>query len=271
MRRQRLDNEIVRRKLAGSEQEAAGLIAAGRVTVGGAPATNAGRFVGADEAVVILHAPPRFVTRAGAKLAAGLERFDLAVDGVRALDAGASGGGFTDCLLQHGARHVVAVDVGYGLLHERLRPDPRVEVRDRTNVRDLAPGDLGPPFDLVVADLSFISLRIVLPQLLAQGRRGADFVLLVKPQFEATRAEASRGRGVIRDPAVWHRVLAELADDLATHGAEALAGAVSPIRGAEGNVEFLLHAARPQDDGLRRDGQPLDVDEVVTEALRATR
>jgi 23S rRNA (cytidine1920-2'-O)/16S rRNA (cytidine1409-2'-O)-methyltransferase len=271
MRRRRLDSEIVRRKLAGSEQEAAALIATGRVTVGGAPATNAGRFVGANEAVVVLDAPPRFVTRAGAKLAAGLERFDLAVDGARALDTGASGGGFTDCLLQHGARQVVAVDVGYGLLHERLRADPRVEVRDRTNVRDLAPGDLGPPFDLVVADLSFISLRLVLPQLVGQGRGGANVVLLVKPQFEATKAEASRGRGVISDPAVWRRVLAEVADDLATQGADVLAGAVSPIRGAEGNVEFLLHAALPQDDRLPRDGHLLDVDEVVTEAQRAIR
>ncbi|MGH9214173.1 MAG: TlyA family RNA methyltransferase [Acidimicrobiales bacterium] len=271
MRRRRLDTEIVRRKLAGSKQEAAELIAADRVTVGGAPAANAGRFVSPNEAVVILNEPPRFVTRAGAKLAAGLERFNLSVENVRALDAGASGGGFTDCLLQHGARQVVAVDVGYGQLHERLRADPRVEVLDRTNIRDLAPGDLGPPFDLIVADLSFISLRHVIPGLIGQGRHGTDLVLLVKPQYEATRAEASRGKGVIRDPEVWRRVLAEIAGELLMKGASVLAGAISPIQGAEGNVEFLIHAALPEDMAPRQHQPLIDVDDLVAEAIRLSR
>ena len=185
---------------------------------------------------------PRFVGRGGDKLAAALDRFAVPVDGSRALDAGASTGGFTDCLLQYGARCVVAVDVGYGQLHERLRADPRVESVERTNVRDLVPGDLGPPFDLVVADLSFISLRTVLAPLLGHAVPGADIVLLVKPQFEAGRDEAARGRGVIRDPAVWRRVLDEVLIALRATGAAIMGAMVSPLTGADGNVEFLVHA-----------------------------
>lgn len=242
MTRRRLDHEIVRRKLASTAEEAVALVASGRVTVGGAPASNPGRYVGPDEAVVVVAEAPRFVTRAGAKLAAALDRFDLAVDGVRALDAGASGGGFTDCLIQRGARHVVAVDVGYGQIHERLRADHRVDVRDRTNIRDLAPGDLGPPFDLVVADLSFISLRLVAPQLVGQGRDGTDMVLLVKPQFEATKAEASDGRGVIRDAGVHQRVVAEVGAAVEHVGASVQGVVPSPVQGTHGNTEFLMHA-----------------------------
>jgi 23S rRNA (cytidine1920-2'-O)/16S rRNA (cytidine1409-2'-O)-methyltransferase len=185
---------------------------------------------------------PRFVGRGGEKLAAALDRFAVTVDGSRALDAGASTGGFTDCLLQYGARCVVAVDVGYGQLHERLRADPRVESVERTNVRDLVPGDLGPPFDVVVADLSFISLRTVLAPLLEQAAPGAHVVLLVKPQFEAGREEAARGRGVIGDPAVWRRVLDEVLIALRAAGAAIMGAMVSPLTGADGNVEFLVHA-----------------------------
>jgi 23S rRNA (cytidine1920-2'-O)/16S rRNA (cytidine1409-2'-O)-methyltransferase len=185
---------------------------------------------------------PRFVGRGGEKLAAALDRFAVTVDGSRALDAGASTGGFTDCLLQYGARCVVAVDVGYGQLHERLRADPRVESVERTNVRDLVPGDLGPPFDVVVADLSFISLRTVLAPLLEQAAPAAHVVLLVKPQFEAGREEAARGRGVISDPAVWLRVLDEVLIALRAAGAAIMGAMVSPLTGADGNVEFLVHA-----------------------------
>ena len=194
------------------------------------------------EAVEVAGAPPRFVSRAGDKLAAALDHFDLDVSGLRALDAGASTGGFTDCLLQRGAARVVAIDVGYGQLHERLRADLRVDVHERRNVRDLAAGDLGAPFPLVVADLSFISLRTVLPNLAAVAAPGADLVLLVKPQFEAGRREASQGRGVIRDPAVWRRVLGEVVDAVRALGGAIMGVMVSPITGAEGNVEFLLHA-----------------------------
>jgi 23S rRNA (cytidine1920-2'-O)/16S rRNA (cytidine1409-2'-O)-methyltransferase len=198
--------------------------------------------VAPHEAVVVRGDDPRFVGRGGEKLAAALDRFAVPVDGSRALDAGASTGGFTDCLLQYGARCVVAVDVGYGQLHERLRADPRVESVERTNVRDLVPGELGPPFDVIVADLSFISLRTVLIPLLAQAAPGAHVVLLVKPQFEAGREEAARGSGVIRDPAVWRRVLGEVLIALQATGAAIMGAMVSPLTGADGNVEFLVHA-----------------------------
>jgi len=215
--------------------------------------------------VLVAGDPPRFVSRGGEKLDAALDRFAVDPAGVRALDAGASTGGFTDCLLQRGAARVVAVDVGHGQLHERLRADPRVEVHERRNVRDLAPGDLGAPFPLVVADLSFISLRAVLPHLLGQAAPGADLVLLVKPQFEAGRDEASRGRGVIRDPEVWRRVLEEVVVALRGYGAAIMGAMPSPITGADGNVEFLLHArAAPADPPA-----PVDLAAAVDTATRA--
>lgn len=208
----------------------------------GAPADKPARLVAPDEPIVLLGPPPRFVGRGGDKLEAALARFDVEVRGRRALDLGASTGGFTDCLLQRGASAVVAVDVGYGQLHERLRGDPRVEVRERTNVRDLAPGAVGPAAELIVADLSFISLRTVLPAIVALAAAGTDLVLLVKPQFEAGRQEAARGKGVITDPAIWRRVLEEVAAALDQHAAAIMGVMASPLTGADGNVEFLLHA-----------------------------
>jgi 23S rRNA (cytidine1920-2'-O)/16S rRNA (cytidine1409-2'-O)-methyltransferase len=187
---------------------------------------------------------PRFVGRGGEKLDAAFERFAVPVAGRRALDAGASSGGFTDCLLQRGADEVVAVDVGYGQLHERLRADPRVDVRERTNVRSLDREALGGPVDLVVADLSFISLRTVLPVLVPLVEPGGDLVVLVKPHFEAGRPEAARGSGVIREPEVWRRVLEEVATAAAESGADRMDEMESPLTGADGNVEFLLHLRR---------------------------
>jgi 23S rRNA (cytidine1920-2'-O)/16S rRNA (cytidine1409-2'-O)-methyltransferase len=212
------------------------------VTVGGAPATKPGRLVADTEAIVVLAPPSRFVSRGGEKLEAALEHFDVAVAGTRALDAGASTGGFTDCLLQRGAVEVTAVDVGYGQLHERLRSDARVRVIERTNIRHVTPADVGGPFPLVVADLSFISLRTVLPALAGLAEHEGDLVLLVKPQFEAGRAEASRGRGVVTDPTVWRRVLGEVRDAIAAQPAAMMDAMVSPLHGADGNVEFLVHA-----------------------------
>lgn len=217
--------------------------------VGGAPADKAARLVAPDEPIVVLGPPARFVGRGGEKLDAALERFTVDVVGRRAYDLGASTGGFTDCLLQRGATAVVAVDVGYGQLHERLRADPRVEVHERTNVRDVAPGDLGPPAEVLVADLSFISLRTVLPAVVPLVVAGGEMVLLVKPQFEAGRQEAARGKGVITDPAIWRRVLDEVTAALDDHGTAIMEAMASPLTGADGNVEFLLHArtapARP--------------------------
>jgi 23S rRNA (cytidine1920-2'-O)/16S rRNA (cytidine1409-2'-O)-methyltransferase len=192
--------------------------------------------------VTVLGPASRFVGRGGAKLDAALDRFGLDVHGMRCLDAGASTGGFTDCLLQRGAAAVIALDVGYGQLHERLRADPRVEVRERTNVRSVTPTDLGGAVDAVVADLSFISLRTVAPALVGAARQSAPLVLLVKPQFEAGRQEAARGQGVVRDPAVWRRALEGVVGALSDAGASIMGAMASPLTGADGNVEFLLHA-----------------------------
>jgi len=272
--RRRLDTELVRRGLVSSRDRAQAEIAAGRVMVAGVPATKAARLVAAQEPVALQGPRPRFVSRGGDKLDAALDRFGTDVTGRTALDAGASTGGFTDCLLQRGAAHVVAVDVGRGQLDLRLRDDARVTVRERTNVRYLALADLGPdvaPFDLIVADLAFISLRTVAPALLGLAAPGADLVLLVKPQFEAGRAEADRERGVIRDPVVWAETLHAVIAAYAERGADIMGLMVSPLLGAEGNVEFLAHL-RISGDGLPADAAGLvtgAVDEAVARRVGA--
>jgi 23S rRNA (cytidine1920-2'-O)/16S rRNA (cytidine1409-2'-O)-methyltransferase len=235
----------VRRGLSPSREQAQDAIVAGRVLVAGAPATKPARLVAPAESIAMIGPGPRFVSRGGEKLDAALEHFAIDVEGGRALDAGASTGGFTDCLLQRGAREVVAVDVGYGQLHERLRTDPRVVVRERTNIRTLDAEGIEGPVDIVVADLSFISLRTVAAALLACAAPGADLVLLVKPQFEAGREEAARGKGVIRDPEIHARVLGEVASALEVLGAAIMGSVQSPLTGADGNVELLLHAVAP--------------------------
>jgi 23S rRNA (cytidine1920-2'-O)/16S rRNA (cytidine1409-2'-O)-methyltransferase len=220
--------------------------------------------VGPEEALTLIGPGPRFVSRGGEKLAAALDQFALDVEGRRALDAGASTGGFTDCLLQHGVTEVLAVDVGRGQLHERLQADPRVRVLDRTNVRHLALDDAGgAAFDVVVADLSFISLRTVFPVLLGDiAAPGSDAILLVKPQFEAGRVEAARGKGVIRDHAVWRRVLEDIASSIREHGAVMMDAMVSPLLGADGNVEFLVHV-RPH----QATPASVDLDELIAAAV----
>jgi 23S rRNA (cytidine1920-2'-O)/16S rRNA (cytidine1409-2'-O)-methyltransferase len=198
--------------------------------------------VAPEEPVRIAGDGPRFVSRGGEKLDAALDRFGVDVVGRIALDAGASTGGFTDCLLQRGSARVVAVDVGHGQLDVRLRNDPRVSVLERTNVRHLTPADLGgETFGVLTADLSFISLRTVAPALVTLAEPGADLVVLVKPQFEAGRQEASRGRGVIRDPSVWDRVVEDVAAAFVSEGAVMMDRMRSPLTGAQGNVEFLVH------------------------------
>jgi 23S rRNA (cytidine1920-2'-O)/16S rRNA (cytidine1409-2'-O)-methyltransferase len=240
--RRRLDAELVRRKLVTSRREAGDLIEAGRVLVAGVVADKAARLVSPAEPVVVSGERPRFVSRGGEKLDAALAEFALDVRDMRVLDAGASTGGFTDCVLQRGAAHVVALDVGHGQLHERMRGDSRVRVIERFNVRHLERDDIGGSVDLVVADLSFISLTIVLPALLRVLRPDGDLVALVKPQFEAGRAEVSRGRGVITDPEIHDRVRDEIDAALRNLGAGVRGWIDSPIRGADGNKEFLVHA-----------------------------
>jgi 23S rRNA (cytidine1920-2'-O)/16S rRNA (cytidine1409-2'-O)-methyltransferase len=246
--RRRLDLELVRRGLIESRARAQEAIAAGLVLVSGARADRAGRLVSPDEPVHVEGPPARFVSRGGEKLAAGLDRFGVEVAGLRALDAGASTGGFTDCLLQRGVASVVAVDVGSGQLAWSLRSDPRVTVRERCNVRHLTPADVGGPVDLVVADLSFISLRLVAPALAGAARTGADAVLLIKPQFEAGRAQVRRG-GLVTEPAVHLSVLEHVTAALAGDGLTPVAVMPSPLRGASGNIEFLGHfRVRAPDD-----------------------
>src|SRR6266516_5792152 len=243
MGRRRLDAELVRRGLAASRSQAQAAVDAGRVTVAGIKATKAASLV-ADDAPVALSASPRpFASRGGGKLAAALDRFGVDPAGRDCLDAGASTGGFTDCLLRRGAARVAAVDVGYGQLAWELRTDPRVIVLERTNVRDLAPDAL--PFEptLAAADLSFISLRLAVPALLRVAADLADVVLLVKPQFEARAVEVEPG-GVVRDPHVWQQVLEHVAATLSDSGAPAVGMIASPLRGPAGNVEFFVHARK---------------------------
>ena len=263
--RKRLDSELVNRGLAASRTEASALVAAGRVLVGGAVATKTSRQVGAGEPVVVSAPPARFASRGGEKLDAALEHFGLEVAGKDALDAGASTGGFTDCLLQRGAATVVAVDVGHGQLLHRLRLDPRVEVMERANVRYLVPQDVGDRrFDVVVADLSFISLMMVASALLGLAKPAADLVVLVKPQFEAGRAIVSKGKGVVRDPKVWASVLCDVAGAFEASGAEVAGGMASPLLGAEGNVEFFLHLRTW--DKQRAPGAILSLDSIAMSA-----
>jgi 23S rRNA (cytidine1920-2'-O)/16S rRNA (cytidine1409-2'-O)-methyltransferase len=216
-------------------------IASGRVLIGGSRASTAARLVDPGEPITLVGPPSRFVSRGGEKLSAALERFAVPVRGRRALDAGASTGGFTDCLLQAGAEHVYAVDVGRGQFAWLLRQDARVTIMERTNVRELEPARLGEPVDLTVADLSFISLVTVAPALVRCTRRDGDFVLLVKPQFEAGRARVGKG-GIVRDPDVHRAVLREVRDGLRGAGIHVVAVMASPLRGADGNVEFLVRA-----------------------------
>ncbi len=246
MARQRLDVELVRHGLVASRAEAAQLIDARRVTVNGAIADKSARQVAPGDQLLIVGPPARFVGRGALKLDHALDVFGVGVAGLRVLDAGASTGGFTDCVLQRGAAGVVAVDVGHGQLHERLRADERVTNLERTNVRTLAVDAIGGLVDLVVGDLSFISLRLVIAPLVALCHPGSSMVLLVKPQFEAGRTEVSRGRGVISDEAVWARVRTEIDDALVTAGCTVVGWTDSPITGADGNHEFLVHATTPQ-------------------------
>lgn len=239
--RRRLDAELVRRRLVASRTLAQAAIADGLVTVDGAPAFKAATQVTAQQALVVSAPPRAYVSRGGDKLAHALTVFGVDPAGRHAMDAGVSTGGFTDCLLQHGAVQVLAYDVGYGQLHESLRTDPRVVLRERTNVRSLTEADVPPPPpDLLVADLSFISLALVLPGLRPLLAAEAEAVVLVKPQFEAERADVGSG-GIVREPAVWRRALERVVAAGAGVGWHLAGATASPLLGSKGNVEFLLH------------------------------
>jgi 23S rRNA (cytidine1920-2'-O)/16S rRNA (cytidine1409-2'-O)-methyltransferase len=254
-RRLRLDAELVRRGLARSREQAAELIATGRVAVGGQRAAKAASQVASGAAITVEAAAgePEYVSRGGHKLAGALAAFGgPAVAGRRCLDAGASTGGFTDVLLRNGAAHVVAADVGYGQLSWSLQTDPRVTVLDRVNIRSLQPAQVAPAPDLVVADLSFISLTLVIPALVACAAPAADFLLMVKPQFEVGRDRV--GGGVVRDPQLRAAAVESVARAAAGSGLGVQGVTASPLPGPAGNVEYFLW--------LRSGAPPLDPDMV---------
>lgn len=245
--RRRLDAELLRRELVPSRSVAQQLIEADRVLVNGAVAAKASRQVSASDAVVVEGPPARFVGRGADKLEHALDEFGVDVAGLRLMDAGASTGGFTDSALQRGASHVVAVDVGHGQLHERLCADGRVTNLERQNIRSVTPDIVGGLVDGVVGDLSFISLRLVIEPIVSVCVAGGFLVLLVKPQFEAGRSEVSKGRGIITDPEIHERVQREIDDALTTANCTVRAWTTSPITGADGNIEFLVHATTPSE------------------------
>ncbi|GIH28320.1 TlyA family rRNA (cytidine-2'-O)-methyltransferase [Acrocarpospora phusangensis] len=244
--RRRLDSELVRRNLARSREQAAQLIDAGRVSVSGRVAGKAATQVDTASPIVVAEAAegPDYVSRGAHKLLGALAAFaDLRVEGRRCLDAGASTGGFTDVLLRHGAAHVLAVDVGYGQLAWSLRTDERVTVMERTNVRDLTPELVGEAPTLIVGDLSFISLRLVLPALTACLAEGGELVMLVKPQFEVGKHRVGAG-GVVRDPALRADSVREVAATAAGLGLTVKGVTASPLPGPSGNVEYLIRLGK---------------------------
>ncbi|MBI4506745.1 MAG: TlyA family RNA methyltransferase [Chloroflexi bacterium] len=238
--RRRLDILLVERGLAESRAQAQALVMAGAVRLHEEIAARAGQLVALDAPIIVSGRPP-YVSRGGVKLAAALDAFGISVAGRVAVDVGASTGGFTDCLLQRGAARVYAVDVGYGQLDWRLRQDARVHVVERTNIRHLEA--LPEPVDLATIDVSFISLRLVLPAIERLLRREGDVVALVKPQFEAGRQQVRRG--VVRDPAVHRQVLADLTAWCRDKGWTVRGVASSPLRGPAGNREFLISLRQP--------------------------
>jgi 23S rRNA (cytidine1920-2'-O)/16S rRNA (cytidine1409-2'-O)-methyltransferase len=237
--RVRLDQLVVDKGLAPSRERAQALILAGQVSVDGQPHTKAGTQVDAAADIVLIAPDHPYVGRGGLKLAHALDTFHISVEGREGLDIGASTGGFTDVLLKRGAARVVALDVGHGQIDWTLRNDPRVVVIEHFNARHLQPAALPGPVDIVTIDVSFISLRQIFPVVPPLLRPGADVVALVKPQFEAGRGEI--GKGVIRDAAVQSRVVEEVSAAAREVGLTAVASTPSPITGAKGNVEFLLH------------------------------
>ncbi|MBA3575899.1 MAG: TlyA family RNA methyltransferase [Pseudonocardiales bacterium] len=272
VRRTRLDAELVRRGLARSRDHAARLVEARRVSIRGVLASKPATAVEPDAALLVREEStgPDWVSRGATKLLGALDRFEpagLPVTGRRCLDAGASTGGFTEVLLHRGAREVVAVDVGYGQLAWRLRTDPRVQVHDRTNIRAVSSDAIGGPADLVVADLSFISLRLVLPVLLACTAAGGDLVPMVKPQFEVGRERLGSG-GVVRDPQLRTDAVLAVVGVAAGLGLGLRDVVASPLPGPSGNVEYFLWLrAGATWSGVTGSGATGPADELVRAAV----
>lgn len=255
-RRARVDAELVRRGLARSRQQAAELIGAGRVRIDGMPAAKPATAVSVDANLTVIETDERsWVSRGAHKLIGALDAFELSVEGRRCLDAGASTGGFTEVLLDRGAAEVVAADVGYGQLAWSLRSDPRVQVLERTNVRDLTPEGIGGPVQVIVADLSFISLATVLPALTGCAVRDADIVPMVKPQFEVGKDRVGAG-GVVSDPELRIDAVCTVARRAAALQWHAVDVTASPLPGPSGNVEYFLRLRAETDSPL--EGEALD-------------
>jgi len=256
--RHRADAALVEAGLFASREQAKAAILAGRVRLAGQPVLKAGMPVGEDVSFEVEPAQ-EYVSRGGHKLAGALDEFGMDVAGLRAIDVGASTGGFTDCLLQNGAAAVTALDVGYGQLAWKLRCDERVTVIERTNIRSIDAGVAGSPFDLAVIDVSFIGLAKVLPHVRSLLRGSGEILALVKPQFEAGKGRVGK-RGVVRDPAVHADVMETVEREASAAGFVVKGATWSPITGPEGNIEFWLR--------LSSKGEPLEVDnaELVREA-----
>lgn len=262
-RRARVDAELVRRGLAPTRQQAVELIGAGKVSIDGMPAVKPATVVAAGASLAVAAGDARpWVSRGAHKLIGALDAFGVGVRGRRCLDAGASTGGFTEVLLDRGARDVTAVDVGYGQLAWPLRCDPRVTVLERTNVRDLAPGAVGGPVEVIVADLSFISLTTVLPALTGCATGDADIVPMVKPQFEVGRGNVGAG-GVVRDPQLHTGAVAAVAHRAAELGWHTAGVTTSPLPGPAGNIEYFLWLRAHPDRPLTGEGLTRTITEAV--------
>jgi 23S rRNA (cytidine1920-2'-O)/16S rRNA (cytidine1409-2'-O)-methyltransferase len=244
----RLDKLLFDRALVPSRERAQALIIAGRVLVNGQKLEKPGASVEAASEIRLLGEDLKYVSRGGLKLEAGLEHWHIDASGKVCLDVGPSTGGFTDCLLQHGAARVIAINTGYGQMDYHLRQDPRVHLLEKTNARYLTREQLGEIVDFIAVDVSFISATLVLPAVIeasfpaeASVRRGRELVVLVKPQFEAGREQVGKG-GIVRDPAAWKHAVERVRAEVTARGARSIDVIESPLLGAEGNKEFLLHA-----------------------------
>lgn len=237
----RLDRLLFERGLAESREKAQAVIFAGQVLVNGQKQDKAGSLVQEDVDIRILGETLRYVSRGGLKLEAALKEFHVVVSDKTALDVGASTGGFTDCLLQHGCKKVYAVDVGYGQLAWKLRQDPRIVVIERTNIRRLGPSLIPERVDLVVIDVSFISLEKVIPPIMQLLAANAELIALIKPQFEVGKEQVGKG-GIVRDEAARNAVVDRIVTFVREQGFDVTGVITSPITGQDGNVEFLIHA-----------------------------
>lgn len=263
--RRRLDAEMVRRNLAPSREQAQRAITGHNVTVNGSVANKPARMVLAGDAIEVLGPPPKYVGRGGDKMEGALAAFDIDPTGWHCIDVGSSTGGFTDCLLQFGAADVVAVDVGRAQLHNRLRRHPKVDVREQTDIRSVDPEEIGAPFDLVVIDVSFIGLDRILDIVAALAGVKGQVVALVKPQFEAGRGEVNSGKGIIREPEIWRRVLDEAIEASRRRNFHVGGVVVSSLKGGAGNVEFFLWLGRPE-GSVADSVKPEDVGAAVDRA-----